>query len=260
MRTMPLDMIVAAGTEYTVDKPYCLVIRRIGTDISGGTTIKIDGKEAGTYDSTVAPLRETTSGSLGPLDLKNLFYVVPPERKYEFSGSGNVRIIGDLIILEPGETVPADLLARYRDQHLHYFDLISDSYSFGGATSWAANSEVEVYSKQLESFEKLIFNRLAIFSQSGITYSTGDIGVLILIDDVPLYNRDSNTGQVGIDFDAFVITTDRLEHFSFEKTPLEILPDHKITIKAKNVSGSALSLSSASITFKAVAEYLKYKV
>lgn len=258
MKIMPLDMIVSAGTEYTVDKPYALVIRKIGTDSAEDITVVIDGKTCGTYNSTVAPLRKTTTGDLGPLDLKNLFYVVPPEYKYKFDGSGNVRVIGELLILEPGESVPADLLARYREQHVHYLTKDSGTYDFGAATAWAAGSEVTVYTRTLETREKIVFNNIVIGSQSGITYSTGNIGILILKDDVPLYVRDSGTGQIGIDFDAFVLASDRTEHFSFEKMPIEIPGDHKITFKAKNVSGGDLTLSSATITLTFIIEYFKF--
>jgi len=91
--------------------------------------------------------------------------------------------------------------------------------------------------------------------QSGITYSTGDISVLFLFDDIPQYNQHSTAGMVGLDFDAFVAASDRLELFSLADNPVVVPGDHTWTIKCKNVSGGDLSLSSASITMYTVALY-----
>lgn len=255
---MPLDSILAAGTAYKMDARHAYIIRKVGTDISGGTQISIDGKECGTYYSAVAPLRATTTGGLGPLDLGNLYYVIPPEADYTFSGSGNVRVIGELLILDPGETIPAEHLARYRTQHVHYITTETATYSFGAATSWAAGDEVSVYTITNETREKRVFNNYIVLSQTGITYSTGNISVLFFRDDVPLYLRDSTAGEVGLDFDSFVPTANTPEVFSLNKMPIELAPDHKFTIKAKNVSGGALTLSSASITATILLEYYKY--
>jgi len=254
-----IDWILAAGTTYKTENDQVLVFRKVGTDSTSDVTIKVDGSKCGAVNSYIAPLRLTTSGSLGPFDLGDKFIVVPNGHEYLFDGSGNIRVVGELIKLGPGETVPADIIARYNDQFWSYYLPVSDSYSFGSATSWADGSEVEVYSLTPTTIEKYIFKHFLRMAQSGITYSTGDISVLFLMDDIPLYNQHSGAGEVGLDFDSFVVASDRLELFNVKDKPIEVLGDHTFKIKAKNVSGGALSISSASITFYAMALYEKRK-
>ena len=118
----PLDKIFVQGTNYELPNDRFYVIKKIGTDATSATKLKIDGVDTGPIINSVAPLHKTSSNLLGPLDLGNLFYVVPPNKTFSVEGASGAkfRCIGLIGKLAPGEAMPAQYAGRFNEQGKHY--------------------------------------------------------------------------------------------------------------------------------------------
>jgi len=260
-----LDKIIEEGTTYQAPADEFLVIRKIGTDATSATHLKIDGTDTGDIISTIAPLHKTSSNLFGPLDLRNLFYVVPPDKKFWIDGASGakMRIIGEIGKLAPGEGLPAQFASRFTDQGKHYFTYISDSYEVGTDTTWASQVEYEVLSLTPKTTEKYILNHICGASITGDTVNAGDFGIRFYLEGKPLDILTRDLGKLGIDVLAMPLpptATTEETPFSFEDRPIEVPGDITLSIRASNESGSdkaPASGSSWSITVTAVVEYIK---
>ncbi|RLC34284.1 MAG: hypothetical protein DRZ76_02965 [Candidatus Nealsonbacteria bacterium] len=261
MKTYKIDWYLTAGKTYKLQDFQVLVIRKLGTNASSEVKINIDGKYCGSIISKLAPLNKDTTNILPPLDLKDLYLVVPPSREYIFEGPGTVRILGELIELDPGETMPADLIARYNEQTNKYVTYVYSSVDLGTDTTWAAGSEITLFEKKLESHEKMIFNNVIRIDQEQIGTDPGKVAIKLYRDDNPWHNRYADSGEKGIDLKAFLIESGKLEYFTLEKEPLVLEPDHKLKFTAENISGSDITPASGTsikFYFYAVITYINY--
>jgi len=262
-----LDKVYSANTEYIAEEDRFLVIKAIGTDITSDVTVKVRGVPAGTINSYVAPLTVSSSNKFGPLDLKALYIVIPPDSRFEFesSGSGNVRVVGLIGVLGPGEAMPAEYQSRYAAQGNHYVKVVSNSYSVGTDTDWSNGVEYEIYSVTPATIETYVFNDrfgVAVANLSS-ALTVGKIGIRMYLDSVALDVLGSNMGPHGLD--AYVMQippTDSNNEagFTLADNPVTVEGDHTISIKAKNISGSALSPTSGhsiTVTLYAVVEYIR---
>ena len=261
MKVYNIDWFLTAGTTYKLQDFQVLVIKKIGTNSSSEVKIYVDGKYCGSIINKIAPLTQNTSEVLPLLDLKDLFLVVPNSREYIFQGSGTVRVQGQLIELAPGETMPADLIARYKEQSNKYVTYVTSSIDLGTDVAWGAGSELLLYEKKLESHEKMLFNNVIRIDQEQVGTDPGKVAVKFYIDDEPFHNRYGTSGEEGIDLKAFLIESGKLQYFTLEKAPIEIAPDHKFTVKVKNISGADITPASGTsikLFFYAVIVYTKF--
>lgn len=261
MKTYKIDWFLSAGTEYKLQSFQVLVIRKVGTDSANGVRIKVAGTECGAFISKLSPLTKTTTEPLPLLDLGEHFLVVPPSREYIFEGSGTVRIQGELIELGPGETVPADLVARFNEQKNKYVTYVTSSVDLGTDVAWGAGSEIELFKKKLETHEKMVFNGVVRIDQKNVGTSPKTVAIKLYMDGEPLHNRYADSGEEGIDLKAFLIESGKLEYYTLEKNPIVVEPDHEIKITAKNISGANItppSGSSIQLSFYAVILYTQF--
>ena len=109
-----------------------------------------------------APLHVTSSNKLGPANLGNYYLVIPPETMFYVEGASGakMRLVGTLGKLDVGEAMPADILARFGNQHNAYVTHLSGSVSLGTDVALAADAETEVFSLTPKTIEKYIFNDL----------------------------------------------------------------------------------------------------
>jgi len=237
------------------------VIKKIGTDATSDTKLVIDGVETGEIINTIAPLHKTSSNLLGPLDLGDLYYVVPPNKTFEIDGpsGAKVRCIGLIGVLAPGEALPANYASRFTDQGKHYKTYITDSYSVSGSGTWSAGTSYEVLSLTPKTIETYKFNDFCGASVSGFTETEGDVGIIFKLDGKPLDILTTEPGKKGIDVLSMPLppadSTEKIP-FTFKDYPIEVLGDHTLTIEAMNVSGADISFTDLSITVTAIVEYL----
>jgi hypothetical protein len=262
-----LNKILAANTTYVMEKDRYFVIKALGTNISAQVTAKVDGAPCGSIISDIAPVHKTTSNQLGPLDLGMKYIVVPPERqiKFETSGSGVVKVIGDLVVLAPGESVLPEHNARYNVQGKDYITYIAGTYSLGTGTAWSAGTEYTVLSLTPATIEEYLLNNIVGVSVSNVSggISDGSVGIRFYLDGVPMDLLLSGTAQFGVDALAMPLppagTTEQTP-FTLNAYPIDILGDHTFEVHAVNTSGGSLSPTSGnSITVKveAVAQYMR---
>ena len=264
VRYYKLDKILEQGTTYEMPNDRFYVVKKIGTDGASDTKLVIDGVELGPIINDVAPLHKTNSNLLGPLDLGNLYYVVPPNKKFWVDGpsGAKVRIIGIMGVLGPGEVMPSEYQARFAAQGKHYLKYVKGSKSLGTDVAWNAGAEYDVYTLTPKTIETIILNNIAMAKVSNATFSEGDIGIIFKLDGLPLDILTTEAGHKGIDVLSMPYPpADSTEEtpFTFKDLPIEVAGDHTLTVVARNNSGSALSPpsgSSITIEFIAIVEYI----
>jgi len=256
-REFPLDMIIVQGETYYTDKREYFVIKKIGTDASTDTHLKVDNKELGDLISTVAPLHSTSSNTLGPVNLGQFYIVIPPETEFVVEGASGakMRLVGIYGKIAPGEPLPGDLEARFNNQHNAYITHLNGSVSLGTDVSFSADAEQEIMSLTPKTIEKYILAFPVMGSVDNYTASEGDLAYRFYVDNEPLDLLTSSSGDVrgGIDLLSMprppAATTEQVP-FSFADMPLEILGDHTLSIRVRNTKGSAISPSAGtSLTF-----------
>jgi hypothetical protein len=256
-----LKKILKTNTTYEMEKDRYYVIKRIGTDVSARVTAKVDGIPVVDIFNLIAPIARTSSNTLGPLDLGEYFIVVPPERKllFESTGSGNVYIEGDLVVLAPGEAIPSEHIARYNTYANRKITYINASYTVGA--SWPAGQEVTVVDITPPTIEDWIFDSFAGVSVSGLASAQtyGQINLKLYYDGKPLDLLVATAGPHGIETLMMPLPpTDSAnkDPFTFKEKPITVVGGHTLSVKAVNVSGSALSAATGqNITVRFAAVY-----
>ena len=249
-----LDKIFVQGETYELPADRFYVIKRIGTDAASAAKLVIDGVETGPIISTVAPMHKTSSNLLGPLDLGELYYVVPPEKTFEVDGpsGAKVRCIGRIGRLAPGESLPPEFAGRFTEQGKKYRTYKSASATLASAGgSWAAAAETEVLSLTPKTIEEYVFNNVVMASLSGYASapSEGDVALRFFLDGAPLDILTTGPGRKGVDLfscPAPPADTTEEEPFTLEDLPIKVLGDHTFVVKAVNTSGAAIAADSGS--------------
>lgn len=263
MKVLPLEKIIDTNREYKAEHNKFYVIDYIGTNVDVDY-IEIEGRRTTPLDSTLSPVRTTTSNLFGPLDLKDQFIVIPPLHRFKFvsSASGKVYISGKIGVLEFGEGLPADVQTRFKNMHLSYLRPITISKSLGTDVKINPGAEIEIKSIIPSTIERYILcERIGISVANAGTIADGTLGLRFYYDDTPMDILDTDAGTFGIDVNKMPLPpteTTEMEYFSLENFPIVIEPNHKLTLKVYNNSSTAISPptgQSITITVKAIALY-----
>lgn len=265
MKTYPLEKDFVTNTDYTLEPYKAYVIEKIGTDDTANVTIRIDGKACGVITNYIAPLRKAAANMCGELDLGPYKLVVPPAKTIRFDGTAakNVSVQGKMLELAPGEPLPGDLLNRFANQNTEYITVVSASAVSTG-TSMADGAEVSLYSLTPTTIEQYIFNNRVIVRQAAAgspAEAEGNIGIRFYLDGAPLDNLPASAGKRGVnrfDMDLPSTTTNTMEPWTLEATPITVGGDHTLEVKAMNVSGGTLfGTTAAQFQFLAAVVYRK---
>jgi hypothetical protein len=263
-----LDSCFTVGKTYTTDKREALIINAIGTngtDFTNPPTLVIDDKPTGPIINYIAPLHKINTNFLPLLDLGRLYYVVPPETNFYVKGAtGNIiRCKGSLLKLAPGETLPTEHLTRFTEQPIHYYTFLRNTYSHGTDVALPADAEVTVISHTPKTIEKVTLNGYVMAKVSNYTPSEEKLAVRFYLDNVPkdIVLLTTKTGGIDIMNLPYPPTnTAESEPFTLKDSPIEVLGDHTLEIKVRNISGAAISpAAGTSLIFDilVVAEYLR---
>jgi len=265
MKVYRLDKIFDANTQYRAEEDKLYIITKIGTDLSD-VKPTVAGQKIGALSSDFAPLHKTSSNLLGPFDLKDLYIVVPPRKQllFESGSSGKVRAIGKILELEPGEGIPSDHLARYDAHGKNYYTYATNTVTLNTDESIAADREISLIELKPTSIEKYVLDSIVMLAISGGSYSEGDFALRFYLDDNPLDILESAMGRKGIDATAFPYppkSDTEEEPFTLADMPIEVEPDHTLSIKLVNTSGSAKSPDSGSAwSFKILVVYRRLQI
>lgn len=261
-----LDKTLTVGTVYQTPPDIGYVIKRIGTDGASDVKLVVDGRPTGPILSEFAPLHKTSSNLLGPLDLGDLYYVVPPDRKFWVEGpsGAKLRIIGDIVKLLPGEGFPGELLTRFEEQHKKYFTYVKGSYSVGTDTAWTADTEFTVLELTPKTIETYILDNvvMAKVENASATITEGQVGVRFFIDGAPLDILTSDPGPKGIDLLAMPYPptdTTEEEPFSLADKPITVPGDHTLQIRFINVSGASITPTTGNSLVLTVLAVVRYE-
>jgi len=263
-----LDKVFVQGANYQLPNDRFYIIRKIGTDADSDTYLKIDGVDTGAIISDIAPLHKTSSNLLGPLDLKDLFYVVPPNKVFTVEGpsGAKVRCIGEIGKLAPGEAIPGNFASRFTDQGKHFLTYQSGTATLAAAGgSWAADAENSVIELTPKTIETVRFNNVLMgkVENSAAAIADGQVAIRIYLEGTPLDILTAEPGMKGIDILACPYPPadgTEEEPFSLEDRAIEVLGDRTVKLTVMNVSGAAISASTAAdmtATITAVVEFLK---
>jgi len=265
VKYFPLKAYFQQGVSYETPKRLGYKIVAIGTDQTTDVYLKIDGKDTGKIKTLVAPPYKYNSNLLGPLELGKLYYAIPPETKFTVEGPSGalVSVLGQQVILDPGEPFPAELLARSKVQHLEYRTYVEKTYSHGTDVTFVADDEVKIYELTPLTIEKYLFNGPIMFSIANYTLTARDIALRFRMDGAELDMLDE-TGYIG-PLDTFLLPRPPAEaklfdFFSLAVHPIEVLGDHTFQIWGRNISGGAISPAtgtSLEFTVTAIVDYYK---
>ena len=264
-RIIPLNKTLKYGVSYRSHPRAAYKITKIGTNSTSGVKLKVENRSLGQIIQNIAPEFKTNSTIIGPLDLGDLFYVIPPDTDFTLEGSSGDRlhIIGDIILLDPGEGLGADLLDRFHKQDKHYLTYVSGSYAFDTDEAWSAGTEIELFTLTPKTIEKYIFNDIVLLEISNATISPGDVMLNVYLDNTPWEYLESDNLPKGIDAYAVPAYNDVGKNevpFSLKNSPIELMGDHTLKITAKNVSGGDITPptgTAISLTLYAVVEYIR---
>jgi len=266
MRKYKLDKLFDTNTDYRTRTRTAYVIKALATDDVAAVTSKIDDKDLTIFTNYVAPLRDINTNTFKPLDLKDLYLVVPPDTKFRFTGTAAklVRAVGLLLRLDVGESLPSDYLSRFKAQHNHFFtDLIGSAVTQSG--SLANGGEDTVQTMSPTTAEKYVLRHFLGSRETTAmnpAETEGDIDVMFYLDGNPLDIEESTEGYLGIPRIGLHIPpadTKVKTPFSLEDAPVEVIGDHTLLIKHRNVSGGALGGVAAAVWVQhTIAEYFKF--
>jgi len=237
MKTLILDKVVPAGTEYTAESNKGMVIEKIGTDKATDVQVTIDGKELLKLRSDATPLHVVETNQLGPLDLRDIPLVVPPFYKFKFGGAttDKVRLRGKLILLDQGESFPSGYFSRFGEQHNRYFTVERGSFSLGATTAWAKDTENSIYSRRLEEFERLAFRHLfLLWDDPTNAFGEGKIGLRVYVDEEPIDVRDYTFSFKGWELYSCLVpigAATELIPMDLAGQPIVLEPSHKIEFR-----------------------------
>jgi hypothetical protein len=252
-RGVPLDKVVPAGTTFITEKREAFIANFVGTNAATDGTLFIDEKPVITLKSLVAPHRLRDSNLLGPLNLGDLYIVIPPETKYLWQGpSGSVlRLIGTKILLEPGEALGEPYISRYRAQFNSIIVYREGTYNHGVGNAWQAGDEREVLRIRPAVIEKYVFNSVLMASVDNVSggVADGDWGVFIYVDGQPIDVLSCPRPPTD--------TTEEIP-LSLQNYPIEVPGDHEISFRVVNNSGAAKSPTTGNAIIATVTVLAQY--
>jgi len=249
----PLDLYLTQGSVYETGKREALVVEKIGTD---GTTwatpphLRIDDKPLGDIIQDLCPLHQIAARFVPLLDLGPLYYVVPPETEVIVEGAAGdiIRCKGYLLKLAVGEAMPTDLMARFKAQPSHYMTYLRGTYSHGTDTALVKDAEVEVISYTPKTTERAVLKGLLMAKVANYTEAEQDLAVRIYLTPpgAPLDFILEKTKTGGLDFTSLPYppgspTGEVADYQGFHLPPVEVGGDVTVSIKARNISGGAIS-------------------
>jgi len=268
MKKYLLDKVLNVDTTYEAESDKAYVIRAVGTDSSSKATLSVGGVNCLEIINELARMNPTTHRLYDLFGLGDYFVVVPPDKKFSFSGSSGskMRIVGEIIELDATESLPPDLDMRYDVQGKKYMSYLRGTYSHGTDTAWTAGDENAVLTKTAEAGTRyyLTGNVYVDIANLASVHSPGDWTLRFYLQDAPYDILSTNMGDLGVDVwrgfwnDG---TNYYYKPFKYEHLPPQIDPGRTFKVTCINSSGASKSPSSGTsitvtVTLSCVVELL----
>jgi len=237
-----LDKVFKAGSKYRCEDDKFYVIRRIGTDATSDIYFTYDRWSAPAIYDDVAPLRKSTGNLLGPMDLGDLYFVLPPKVPFEIVGpSGTVlRFVGQIGALAPGEALPSPHLARYEVQPRKYRRYWEKTYRHGTDVTWPDGSEVTIATLTPTARERFVLNNVVMLAYTNVTVDAGDAGLILMKDTERFDIVRTNMGMLGVDVLACPKppASTNMVPFTLADLPITVEKEEELTFIIRNQSGA----------------------
>jgi hypothetical protein len=248
-QTYILKKTLNVDTKYEAESDKLYVIRKAGTNSSTASAVlSVAGGVCLELINLLSPLNPTYLNKFEPVDLGEKFVVIPPKKKFSFTGDSGSKLLveGQILELAPGEPIPDDLIRRYERQTVEYLKYLKAVYSHGTDAAWAADLEKEVLSFSCPAGERHTFRNIMYANIANLSAApaAGDWTLRFYHQDKPLDILDPIMGDLGIDMWNWVFhdgTNYNYRPFSIEKMPITLEPGRSLKIKARNVSGASKS-------------------
>jgi len=268
MKTYMLDKVLDTGTTYTAESDKAYIIRKVGTTSTSKATLEVAGADCLEILDEIARTHPTTYYLYDLLDLGDYYIVVPPDKKFGFTGSSGskMRIVGEILELAPGEALPSPYMGRYAEQAKKYMSYLRGTYSHGTDTAWTANDENNVLSKTAEAGTKyhIVGPVYAKLDNLSAVHSPGDWTLRFYLQGAPWDILSTSMGDLGVDlWKCYWNDGTNYYYKPFKPTnlPPEIEPGRSFVVSMINSSGASKSPSSgtsltATVTVGVVVELL----
>ena len=238
------------GSEFETGPREALVILEIGTDATTETSpakLKIDEVPLGGITETLSPLSKINSLFVDLLDLGTLPYVVPPETAItvEEPAAANIRCKGNILKLAPGEVLPTNLMARFKEQPNHYLTFEYGYVDWSAGKAFAVDEEVEVISLTPKTIEKYIFYGLVQAKCPDAARAVHEIALRFYLDNAPLDFILEKTKRGGLDlYNLPYPPAEATEHRGYMLLPpgITVLGDHTLSIRQRNIKGAVINV------------------
>jgi len=246
--TYILDKILDVDTEYEAESDKLFVIRKVGTNSTSKTTLTVAGGPCLETIRALGKLMADSREPYGPLDLGDLYVVVPPDKKFSFSGASGskMRIMGEIVELGPGEPIPAGLSTRYDEQTKKFWSYERGTFSKGTDTDWPADEENNVIDVDCPAGERWMLDSVyrANIANLAAAHVGGDWALRFYVNDKPLDIISTDMGDPGIALWGLDYIYDTREYHDLKSLcnmPILLEPGRNLKVKARNVSGASKS-------------------
>jgi len=243
-----LDKVLKTGVLYRSEPDKAYVVKAVGTDSSAKTTLAVEGAPTLETIDRLGLLEQVDTFRFPPLNLKENYVVVPPDKVFSFTGTSGskMRITGDLLSLAPGEVLPSAQAARYAEQTKKYYTYSDGTNGIGATASWADGVEYDIVSFTAPAGERHLFNRYLYVERTGVLADdpAAVVALRFYVDDRPLDVHDPAKAPLGIDTlrgHWYTAATTYFIPFSVAEMPITLEPGHSLRIAARNISGAAIT-------------------
>jgi hypothetical protein len=268
MKIYMLDKTLDVDTTYTAESDKAYIIRKVGTTSASKATLSVGGVDCLEVINELARTHPTQFYLYDLLDLADYYVVVPPDKKFSFSGASGskLRIVGEILELMPGEALPSPYMGRYAEQGKKYMSYLRGTYSHGTDTAWTAADENNVLSKTAEAGTKYYLTGPVYASLENLAavHNPGDWTLRFYLQGAPWDILNTGMGDLGVDlWKAYWNDGTNYYYKPFKPTnlPPEIDPGRSFVVSMINSSGASVSPAAgtsltATVTVGCVVELL----
>jgi len=246
VRTFPIDFVISEDTEYQTGKRFGLHIKAMGTNSATAGRLWVHDTRLGDLKELVAPMHMVETNLMGPLNLRDLTYVIPPDTifKWEGASGSKCRLVGEYVFLAPGEIFPAELLTRYGEQGKHHYTFIEKALELGTDEAFPAWDERLVGSIEPKAVEEFTFDHVVMASVANYTATDGELALRFMYVGTWLDELMEKVATGGLDFMACPRppkSTTEFKPFTFKEYPITVEPELTLHIYVRNVKGANIS-------------------
>jgi len=257
---LPLDVKVDGDTEVQTNSTQALRIKAIGTDSTSAITPSIQGNEVGAIVTEIGDTTVSANSEQGLLDLRDLYYYVPPDTTISFDGSSGdtVRLQGQRLDNVDSDFVNSTDQTRFNEQGQYHYTFEEGAVSV--SEQIADEDTFTVHTVNPATDEQITMAGIMSISQSSSgSYSTSEdeIGVFFDFDGQRLPSQFADDSLFLIDFTNMprppTDTTDQIpfvwDNYDASPSPLTVMGDQRFDVKIRNISGGALGNGGDTSTF-----------